>query len=95
MVSDQSQNSGLSTRLPNYVNPTTRGPAVQVTSILFAVLVSMSLALRLYTRGRIKRQFQVDDIFATFATVRAGFKDHFILLAGLTLANWKLIMADG
>lgn len=58
-------------RQPNYVNPPTRGPAVQVTSILFAVLVTLSLILRLYTRGRIKRRLEVDDIFAAFATVCA------------------------
>lgn len=58
---------------PNYVDPPTRPPAVQAISILFAVLVTTTLVLRLYTRGRIKRRFEVDDIFATIATVCAGF----------------------
>lgn len=62
--------SGLSpTQQPNYVNPPTRKPSVQAVGILFGVLVTLSLVLRLYSRGYIKRQFDLDDIFATFATV--------------------------
>lgn len=66
--------SGLSsTPRPNYVNPPTRGPGVQVTGILFTVLVTLSLVLRLYTRGQVKRQFGLDDLFAIFAMVCADF----------------------
>lgn len=59
-------------RPPNYVNPPTHPPVVQVICILIGVLTTLSLALRLCTRGRIKRQFDVDDIFATIATVCAA-----------------------
>lgn len=54
---------------PNYVDPPTRPPAVQVTSIVFGAAVTASLVLRIYTRVHIKHRFEVDDIFAIFATV--------------------------
>lgn len=69
MVTVPHSSGSSSTPRPNYVDPPTRLPAVQVTSIVFAVLVTVSLVLRLYTGGHIKGRFGVDDVFATFATV--------------------------
>ena len=54
---------------PNYVNPPVRPPAAQVTSIIFIILITFSLILRLYTRVYISVNLGLDDAFAISGTV--------------------------
>lgn len=54
---------------PNYVNPPRRPPGIQIVSSIFIVLITVSLALRLYTRMRISMNLGIDDVFAIIATV--------------------------
>ena len=56
--------------IPNYVNPVTRPPGGQITTIIFIILVTISLALRLYTRFRVSVSFGLDDVFVIISTVR-------------------------
>lgn len=56
---------------PNYSNPQTRPPAIQATAIVYILLGVLSLGLRLYTRGYIKRLFGTDDAFMIASTVFA------------------------
>lgn len=53
----------------NYVNPPTRPPGVQATGVIFIILVTLSLSLRLFTRLRVRGSFGIDDLFATTGTV--------------------------
>jgi len=46
---------------PNYVNPTTRGPALAIVEITALSLGSIVLVLRLYVRARIMRSVDWDD----------------------------------
>lgn len=73
---------------PNYVNPPTRAPAVEIVCILLGALVSISLVLRLYSRKRIRRLLGVDDIFAIFATVSTTY-------SLLGLRQISLLITDG
>lgn len=77
-LDDRSTSSSV-TPGANYVNPPTRPPAVQAICILLGVVVTVSLVLRLYTRGRVKRQFDLDDLFATIATVGVVLPPYSIL----------------
>jgi hypothetical protein len=54
---------------PNYENPTTRGDALLIINIVFIILVTLSIAIRLYSRLRINRQAGMDDIMIVLAYV--------------------------
>jgi len=58
---------------PNYVNPTdVRGPAILILTVIFIPLLVILVALRIYTRLRLSRNFGADDITivaAVFPTV--------------------------
>lgn len=48
---------------PNYVNPETRGSALLIVNAVLISIVTVIVALRLYTRLYLKRQFGLDDAF--------------------------------
>ena len=54
---------------PNYENPTTRGDALLVINVVFILLVTLSLAIRLYSRMVVKHQSGIDDIMIVLAYV--------------------------
>ena len=54
---------------PNHVNPPMRPPGVEDTSIVLIVLGVLILALRMYTKYRILRNFGLDDLFAFLGMV--------------------------
>ncbi|KAH9838913.1 integral membrane protein [Teratosphaeria destructans] len=59
---------------PDYVNPTTRGPAaviVSLVSLIFAVLMLIVVSLRLYCRTRVKKWFGWDGVMIAFALIFA------------------------
>ncbi|KAI1094437.1 integral membrane protein [Rostrohypoxylon terebratum] len=56
---------------PNYVNPETRGHLGMVVGILLAVIVTIILAIRLYSRKWLTQGFGLDDVFIMFAYLPA------------------------
>ncbi|KAL7626169.1 hypothetical protein AAE478_002939 [Parahypoxylon ruwenzoriense] len=52
---------------PNHVNPETRGHVGMIISLLLIGLVTIILAIRLYSRKWLTRGFGLDDIFILFA----------------------------
>ena len=46
---------------PNFVNPVTAGPALNVIAILFKVLAYLFVGLRIYVRAYLLRSFGIDD----------------------------------
>lgn len=55
---------------PNYINPETRGPAAIIVVSILLFLVTVLLAVRVYTRVVISRGFGLDDILILLAFVR-------------------------
>jgi hypothetical protein len=46
---------------PNFVNPVTAGPALNVIAVLFMVLAYVFVGLRIYVRAYLLRAFGFDD----------------------------------
>lgn len=55
--------------MPNYIDPPTRPPAIQITAGLYMGLGLVFLALRLYSRVWMKHHFGGEDVFMIIATV--------------------------
>lgn len=55
---------------PNYVNPETRGPAVIIVLAIFLAIVTLLIAIRIYTRIFVSRGFGLDDVLIILAYVR-------------------------
>lgn len=56
---------------PNYVDPVTKGPALQVLSILLLVITISVIALRVYARAYLLRSFGTDDWLITICLLPA------------------------
>lgn len=54
---------------PNYVNPTTRSGALLAVNIVFIILVTLSIGVRLYSRVIVKYQSGLDDIMIILAYI--------------------------
>jgi hypothetical protein len=54
---------------PNYIDPVKRGPTLTVLNGLFFSLTTIALALRLFSKGMIKRSFGLDDTLICLAWV--------------------------
>lgn len=54
---------------PNLTNPETQGPAAIIITSLLLGLVTILLAIRIYTRVWISKGFGLDDILILFAYV--------------------------
>ncbi|KAJ5994993.1 hypothetical protein N7481_001970 [Penicillium waksmanii] len=61
----------LATWTPNYVNPTTRGHGAMIINVVFIILATIVVGLRLYTRLRITCSTGVDDILIVIALLFA------------------------
>lgn len=55
---------------PNYVDPVTRGPAVNIVNIVLLSIAFIVTVLRLYTRFKITCTPGLDDFFIVIAFVR-------------------------
>jgi hypothetical protein len=55
--------------LPNYIDPTTRGPSLYYVNGIFLFLAALAVSLRLYTRVWIRNWFGLDDAFVLFGLV--------------------------
>lgn len=55
---------------PNYVDPVTRGPAVNIVNIILISIAFVVTVLRLYTRFKITCTPGLDDFFIVIAFVR-------------------------
>lgn len=62
---------------PNYSNPVTRGDALLIVNIVFIILVTLSVIVRLYSRVMVKCQSGMDDVMIILA---------YICTVGLTIA---------
>jgi hypothetical protein len=78
---------------PNYVNPTTRGDALLIINIVFIILVTLSIAIRLYSRLRVKRQAGIDDIMIVLAYIFTIGMTAVVLLANRNY-GWNRHMWD-
>ena len=78
---------------PNYVNPVTRGDALLVINIVFIILVTISIAIRLYSKMRFKRQAGIDDIMIVLAYVFTIGMTAVVLLANRNY-GWNRHMWD-
>ncbi|KAI1212383.1 uncharacterized protein F4807DRAFT_457879 [Annulohypoxylon truncatum] len=56
---------------PNYVNPETRGRLGMIVGLLLAVMVTITLAIRLYARKWLTQRFGLDDVFIMLAYLPA------------------------
>jgi hypothetical protein len=54
---------------PNYKDPSTRGNALLVINIIFLTLVTLSIAIRLWSRFKVKYQSGMDDVMIVLAYV--------------------------
>ena len=54
---------------PNYQDPSTRGNALLVINIIFLTLVTLSIAIRLWSRFKVKYQSGMDDVMIVLAYV--------------------------
>lgn len=70
----------LSWPIPNPENPVTRGDALIIVNSIFVSLVTIVVALRLYTRLWVKRWFGSDDAFIILAYVRMQLDTADVLL---------------
>ncbi|KAK8100517.1 uncharacterized protein PG998_008085 [Apiospora kogelbergensis] len=61
---------------PNYENPRSQGPAAEITVYILTGIVTIMIAIRMYTRIHITKSFGMDDAFMLvaylFATVFTG-----------------------
>ena len=78
---------------PNYINPTTRGDALLVINIFFIILVTLSIAVRIYSRVRVKRQAGMDDIMIVLAYIFTIGMTAVVLLANRNY-GWNRHMWD-
>lgn len=78
---------------PNYVNPITRGDALLVINIIFIILVTLSVAIRLYARMKIRSQAGIDDIMIVLAYVFTIGMTAVVLLANRNY-GWNRHMWD-
>lgn len=78
---------------PNYVNPVTRGDALLVINIVFIILVTISIAIRLYSKMRFKRQAGIDDIMIVLAYIFTIGMTAVVLLANRNY-GWNRHMWD-
>ncbi|KAM0717728.1 hypothetical protein Q7P37_007580 [Cladosporium fusiforme] len=62
---------------PNYEDPVTRGDALLIINIIFIILVTLSIVVRLYSRVMVKCQSGMDDVMIVLA---------YIFTVGLTAA---------
>ena len=54
---------------PNYLDPVKHGPALTVVNVLFFVLMTVVLTLRLYSKVIVKKSFGLDDVLICFSWV--------------------------
>lgn len=54
---------------PNYDDPVTRGDALLVVNIVFIILVTFSISIRLYSRAIVKCQTGMDDVMIVLAYI--------------------------
>lgn len=55
---------------PNYADPETKGPALPTIVLLFYVLATFALSVRLYDKLKISRQFFAEDYLIILSIVR-------------------------
>jgi hypothetical protein len=55
---------------PNYVDPVVRGPENVILNLIFCPLVGLVIALRVFTRLRISKNFGIDDWLILASLVR-------------------------
>jgi hypothetical protein len=70
MSSNSSSSAFGSWPMPNYVNPETRGPAGKIVGSTLISLVTVIVALRIYTRHFISKSLGLDDILILLSYVR-------------------------
>jgi len=58
--------------VPNYYNPTTRGPEFYIVCGIFLALATIALVTRLYARLFIRRWFGLDDALIIASWVSAS-----------------------
>jgi hypothetical protein len=78
---------------PNYNNPTTRGDALLTTNIIFILLVTLSIGIRLYSRMLVKHQSGIDDIMIVLAYISTIGMTAVVLLANRDY-GWNRHMWD-
>ena len=54
---------------PNYENPRSQGPAAEITVYILTGIVTIMIAIRMYTRIHITKSFGMDDAFMLVAYV--------------------------
>ena len=75
---------------PNYVNPQTHAPGVQITNIILIIVTVAILGLRLFTRIRIMGNFGLDDLLIVSATVRSFiqlYPKHILIIICLDISG--------
>jgi hypothetical protein len=60
---------------PNYVDPVVRGPENIILNLIFFPLVCLVIALRVFTRLRISKNFGIDDWLILASLVRSLLRD--------------------
>jgi hypothetical protein len=78
---------------PNYDNPTTRGDALLTTNIIFILLVTLSIGIRLYSRMLVKHQSGIDDVMIILAYIFTIGMTAVVLLANRNY-GWNRHMWD-
>ncbi|MBE7182582.1 MAG: hypothetical protein INR71_15485 [Terriglobus roseus] len=66
---------------PNYEDPETHGDGLVIVNSIFIALVTICVALRLYTRLFIKRWFGIDDWFIILAWIFTMATDILVIVA--------------
>jgi hypothetical protein len=78
---------------PNYEDPTTRGDALLTINIVFIILVTLSLGIRLYSRLIVKHQSGIDDVMIVLAYIFTIGMTAVVLLANRSY-GWNRHMWD-
>jgi hypothetical protein len=78
---------------PNYEDPKTRGGALLIVNIVCIILVTLSIAIRLYSRMLVKHQSGMDDIMIILAYVFTIGMTAVVLLANRNY-GWNRHMWD-
>jgi hypothetical protein len=66
---------------PNYEDPPTRGNALLIINIIFLTLITLSIAIRLWSRCKVKCQSGMDDVMIVLAYVFTVGMTAVVLLA--------------
>ena len=78
---------------PNYEDPTTRGDALLTINIVFIILVTLSIGIRLYSRMLVKHQSGIDDVMIVLAYIFTIGMTAVVLLANRNY-GWNRHMWD-